>query len=373
LSFCDLNIVYIPIMTEIWQSPHWPNFTYSRSETEPILAQAAGYIGEISGLLHGLDPEQREAILLAQIVAEARSSFQIEGVSLPSSEIEASVVASLKHRDRAAISRRSDAVAALMAAARRSDQTLDQQTLFDWHELLFFGVEIENRGRWRSFEIEITRSASAGHHDVLYRPVPATEVGREMQRFLTWLNAPDDTAPPIRAALAHLWFESIHPFSDGNGRIGRALIEHVFASQRVLPFSLSRQIEKDKKAYYAALQAGRQEGRGGLDATPFVVWFLQTIIRAAELAREEALFVLRKNGFLRRFQPQMNTRQRKVMERLFVQGAGRVEEGISAKSYTRIAQTSSATATRDLRGLETMGALVRSEAGGRSTLYHIIF
>ncbi|MEM9435312.1 MAG: Fic family protein [Pseudomonadota bacterium] len=356
-------------MAQVWQSKYWPKFTYDHERVEPYLATSSQKVGEITGLIDGLPDTDREEFHLSQIAQEVISSFGIEGVPLDETEIQASIVASLKHRDRQAITRRSDAVAELMAAARSTMGPLDPNTLFDWHQLLFFGIELQDLGRWRRFDLEIVRSAVAGSNDVLYKAPPPERLEHEMNVFLSWLAQDQGTPVPIKAALAHLWFESIHPFSDGNGRIGRALIEFVFAQQGALAFSFSRQVERDKKAYYHALQAGRKEGRGGIDATEFVIWFLQTLESASVSAREEAQFVLRRNRFFLRFTPQLNERQERVLRKLFEQGPARVNLGISAKAFRKISGASTATATRDLLSMEALGVLKRSEAGGRSTVY----
>ena len=284
-----------------------------------------------------------------------------------SPEIEASVIASLKHKDRTALGRRSDAIVELMVAARQAEGPLTKGTLWEWHRLLFFGIEVEDLGRWRQFEIEIVRSAAAGSNDILYKAPPPDEVDAEMVAFIDWLNDKPELPVPIVAAIAHLWFESIHPFSDGNGRVGRALIEYVFASRsRALPFSLSRQIEKDKKAYYAALQEGRKVGRRAIDATAFIVWFLDTLKSAADAGRDEAQFLVRRNQFFLQFSDVISERQMSVLRTLFAQGEGRLKQGLSAKSYSKIAKVSGPTATRDLGAMERTGALRRSESGGRS-------
>ncbi len=360
-------------MPMIWDSALWPRFVYDATRAAPALARAQEALGEVRGLAEGLDPEALEQFSLRQIVAEAVASFGIEGVSLNRDEIEASVIASLRHRDRHALSgRRPDGIAALMLAAREADGPLTAAMLQDWHRLLFAGVEIEDRGRWRSFALEIVRSASAGPGEVLYTAPPPERLAAEMAVFLDWLARPIEMPLPVTAAIAHLWFESIHPFSDGNGRIGRALIEHVFAQSRALPFSLSRQIERDKRGYYAALQAARRPGQGGIEATPFVIWFLDTLAGAAETARAEAMFLLRRNGFFLRHGAALSPRQRKALEVLFAQGPARLEEGLSARSYRKITGASSATATRDLAELERIGAVERSGAGGRSVSYLLV-
>lgn len=359
------------LMPAIWQSRFWPHFDYDTAAVELALADAQEALGEAQGMQAGLTGEDLETLRLGQIVQEAMASFGIEGVTLDAAEIEASVIASLRHRDRAVLSRRSDAIVALMLAAREAKGPLTEETLFDWHRLLFYGLEVEDKGRWRRFDMEIVRSAAAGRQEVLYAAPPPDRVPEEMRAFLDWLAGPKAMPLPIAAAIAHLWFESIHPFSDGNGRIGRAIIEHVFATGRALPFSLSRQIEREKKAYYQALQAGRGEGQGAVDATPFVLWFLRCLQAGADASREEAHYLLRRNAFFLRHGMALSPRQRHALEVVFSQGPLRVGAGLSARSYRKITGASPATATRDLTGLERLGALVRSDAGGRSVSYAI--
>lgn len=358
-------------MPWIWQTGSWPKFFYDAALVANDLATATEAMGEIAGMQQGLSAAEREDFRLRHLVQEALGSFGIEGVALNPDQIEASVIASLRHRDRTAFSRRSDAIAALMLHAQDNTVQLTGALLCDWHRMLFFGMEVEDLGRWRSTDIEIVRSAAAGKHEVLFAAPPPNRLSAEMSAFLDWLDREHTLPVPVRAAIAHLWFETIHPFSDGNGRIGRALIEHIFARARPLPFSLSRQIETEKRDYYAALQAGRQERDGTVDATPFVQWFLQCLARAASAARAEAQFLLSRNHYLARFAEVLGPRQQEVLAKLFAQGPTRIAEGISARSYARIAGVSGPTATRDLAALAASGALVRSDAGGRSTVYHL--
>ncbi|MEM9440089.1 MAG: DUF4172 domain-containing protein, partial [Pseudomonadota bacterium] len=326
-------------MKQVWQSTFWSNFDYDRKAAESHLAAAVEAIGEVSDLQAGLGQHDLEELRLAQIVQEALSSFGIEGVALDPAEIEISVIVSLKYRDRAALSRRSDAIVELMVAARQAEGLLTRETLWEWHRLLFFGIEVEDLERWRQFDIDIVRSAAAGSNDVLYKAPPPERVEAEMSAFIYWLNDKPETPTPIVAAIAHLWFESIHPFSDGNGRIGRAVIEYIFASRsKPLPFSLSRQIEKDEKAHYAALQDGRKVGKGAIDATAFLVWFLTTLKSAADAGLAEVLFLVRRNQFFLRFEDVLSERQKIVLQTLFEQGQGRRTQALSAKSYGKIAK-----------------------------------
>ncbi|WP_236045275.1 MULTISPECIES: Fic family protein [Pseudooceanicola] len=361
---------------QIWNSPAWPRFTHDPLATEDLLARVSARLGAIGGLQAALSAEERQEAFLRAVTGEAMASFAIEGASLPADQIEASVVASLAYRGaERPLLRRTDAIAELMLEARAGAAPLDGALLLRWHDLLFHGIEVEDRGRWRTFPMEIVRGATGRREDVLYVAPPPIRVAQEMTRFLDWL-AQDRHPAPIRAALAHLWFESIHPFSDGNGRIGRAIIEHVFArsgagaGEGALPFSLSRQIEADKRGYYAALQAGRRIVGDRLDATPFVCWLLERILAGVSLAEAEARFLVRRNAFFSRH-ADLPVRADRVLRRLFAEGEERLAQGLSAGPYGRIAGVSAATATRDLADLERRGVLRRSEAGGRSTRYFL--
>ncbi len=351
---------------EIWQTPAWPRFRHDATATEGPLAAFAMRLGSITGLQAALSADERRETFLRAVTSEAVASFAIEGAALRAEDIEASVVASMIRRG-AEPQRRTDAIAALMLDARAGQGALSEDRLFHWHRLLFHGVDLEDKGKWRSFPIVIVRGAAAGREDVLYTAPPPDRVTGMMQEFLTSLES-DSRPVPIRAALAHLWFESIHPFSDGNGRIGRALVEHVFAREAALPFSLSRQIEADKQGYYRALQAGRKVSGNCLDATPFVLWFLERLTVGIVEAESEARFLVARNTFFLRF-PGLPQRGEKVLRRLFAEGPRRVSEGISAGPYARIAGVSLATATRDLGELEAQGAILRGAEGGRSTRY----
>lgn len=352
----------------LWTDPAWPNFTHDAARTEGPLAAFSARLGAIAGLQAALTPDERREAFLRAVTMEAVASFAIEGASLPAAQVQASVVASLAHRG-AEPQRRSDAIADLMLQARAGDGPMRAGTLRHWHRLLFHGIEVEDKGRWRRFDMVITRSNAAGREDVLYAAPPPDRVPAMMDDFLAALEA-DRRPLPIRAAIAHLWFESIHPFSDGNGRLGRALVEHVFAREAALPFSLSRQIEADKRGYYAALQAGRRVAGGVIDATPFVLWFLERLIAGVDAAVGDARFLVRRNAFFLRHA--MPARAEAVLRRLFAEGPGRVAQGISAAPYARIAGVSAATATRDLAELEAAGILRRGPEGGRSTRYLLV-
>jgi len=369
----DVNAGINRLMSEIWESPHWPKFYVDAERVEPYLARLSHGMGRVQGVHAGLSPEDREQILLREVTQEAVHSFGIEGVSLRAEDIQQSVVASMAGRNLDGATRRSDRVAQMMLQARDPKVVLDEDTLCLWHRLLFAHTETEDLGQWRQSEMVIVKSARADREEILYNALPAANVAGAMKIWVQGAKSPQSRSAPVFAALMHLWFESIHPFSDGNGRIGRAIVENIFAKTDALPFSMSRQIEADKAGYYAALQAGRVVGQGGLDATAFVIWFLQCLEKAADRGLKEAMFLVQRNQFFTRFTEGLNDRQRLVLQNLFGQGPERVDLGISNKSYVKIAKTSVATATRDLNDLVQLGAVARSGAGGRSTVYRICY
>jgi Fic family protein len=195
-----------------------------------------------------------------------------------------------------------------------------------------------------------------------------------MERFIRWFNdsAPGGTRaimqPPLRSALAHLYFASIHPFEDGNGRIGRALSEKALSQGlgRPVVLSLSRTIDAERNAYYDALKAGQRSN----EVTAWVNWFIGVVVRAQLDAEAQVRFVLRQSKFFQRFERELNERQLKVIRRMFDAGPEGFTGGMNARKYVALTGSSKATATRDLQELARLGALAAT-GGGRSTRYEL--
>jgi len=216
-------------------------------------------------------------------------------------------------------------------------------------------------------------SGAIGREKIHFEAPPSIKVKKEMRQFIQWFN---DTAPggkkeitkaPVRAAIAHLYFESIHPFEDGNGRIGRAIAEKAFSQTigRPVLMSLSQTIEADKKLYYKALENAQRSN----EITEWITYFVHAIFKAQLKAKEMITFTLKKTKFLDRFKEQLNARQLKVIERMLREPDG-FKGGMTAKKYTSITKVSKATATRDLQELTAFGA-IESIAAGRSTHYRL--
>ena len=217
-------------------------------------------------------------------------------------------------------------------------------------------------------------SGSIGKEKIHFEAPPSDQVEKEMEHFISWFN---DTAPggpkeikiaPVRAAIAHLYFETIHPFEDGNGRIGRAIAEKALSQTigRPVLLSLSRTIEADKNTYYAALEKAQKSN----EITEWIKYFVGVTLAAQKQARESVDFILKKSKFFDRFKDALNERQLKVIRRMLEEGPEGFEGGMNARKYVSIAKTSKATATRDLQQLVELGVLI-AEGGGRSIHYRL--
>lgn len=230
-------------------------------------------------------------------------------------------------------------------------------------------------GCWRTHaEPMQVVSGHAGKQKVHFEMPPSAQVPAEMRQFIQWFNrtAPDGESPilqaPVRAAIAHLYFESIHPFEDGNGRIGRAVAEKSLSQSvgRPVLLSLSKTIEAAKQEYYTALQKAQRS----LDITPWINYFVNVVLEAQTEAEQRLLFTLKKTKFFDAHRHSLTERQRKALDRMFEEGPAGFEGGMNAGKYAGITKTSKATATRDLQHLTAIGAL-RPSGGGRSTNYQL--
>jgi Fic family protein len=257
-------------------------------------------------------------------------------------------------------------------------EPLTQEKLFAWHRMLLgyqSASDTLTLGQWRTHPAPM--QVVSGRHDrprVHYEGPPSSDVPREMERFINWFNV---TAPgtdneikpaPVRSAVAHLYFESIHPFDDGNGRIGRAISEKALAQGlgRPVLLSLSQTIEADKKAYYHALERAQKSN----EITEWVTYFVNTVFAAQTEAEAQVEFILLKTKFFDRYKNQFNDRQTKVVKRMLQEGPVGFTGGMSAKKFISLTGVSKATATRDLQYLTQIGALTQI-GSGRNVRYEV--
>ncbi|HSW94077.1 MAG TPA: Fic family protein [Gammaproteobacteria bacterium] len=381
------ELIYEPIIhynrlmtTWNWQYPDWPNFRYDLSDLFEALLSISEKMGFLNGNLVHLAEHLRTDAIINLMVEEAVNTSEIEGEHISRMDIRSSIKNSLGlyPKNHPVRDRRAHGIAELMLDVRDTfNQPLTEEKLFDWHLMLMAHVPRPDLrvGHWRMSEepMQIV-SGHQGRWIVHYEAPPASRVPDEMKKFITWFNATAPNQPraiqfpPVRAAIAHLYFESIHPFDDGNGRIGRALAEKTLSQGFGYPvmLSLSQTIEAKKKDYYAALKAGS----GTLEITEWIRYFIKVVSGSQELVEKQIHFILKKAAFFDQFEEVLNERQLKVIKRMMRSGIKPFEGGINARKYMAITKTSKATATRDLQQLFSMHIL-KQLGSGRSVRYEL--
>ncbi len=375
---CEPNSGMIWLMSYQWQQPDWPEFRYGLDGVADLLLAFADHAGRVGGLLEALPDDLGTEAVLDLMIAEAIRSSAIEGETLNRE----AVMSSIRNRlglnavPQPVNSRMADGAGELMVAVRNGfREPLSEETLFSWHRMLLGGSSGLRVGAWR--EGGDPMQVVSGRIDrptVHFEAPPSERVPAEMARFIAWFNntAPggpkEIPQPPVRSALAHLYFETIHPFEDGNGRIGRALAEKALSQGLGRPavLSLSHAIDGARNAYYDALKTAQRSN----EVTAWVHWFVSVIVQSQRDAEAQVRFVLRKAKFLQRFESGLNERQLKVVRRMLEAGPDGFTGGMNARKYIALTAASKATATRDLQQLAVMGALVPT-GGGRSTRYEL--
>jgi Fic family protein len=364
----------------IWQRPDWPTFSFDASRLAPAVAEYRRRAGQLAGGVAQLAAADRQEALVDLLVSEAIKTSAIEGEQLDRVSVRSSIKAhiGLAPKDTASRDPRADGIAALMVSVREHCAgPLDAALLGTWQTMVIPDRPSHalERGVYRRGDAPmLIVSGYIGKQRLHYEAPPSVRVPQEMARFLTWYNSTDPSAcrdplpGPLRAGIAHLWFESIHPFDDGNGRVGRAIADHAIAKDLGYPplSCLSTCIEADKKTYYALLERTQREGP---PIDTWLGWFAATLLQSQEIARVQVDFVVEKARYFDRYRDRLNERQHKVTARMFAAGPAGFEGGMTAGKYVAITGCSKATATRDLTTLLQMGALMSQPGGGRSTRY----
>jgi Fic family protein len=344
---------------------------------DDILLAFAEATGHISGLLRGLPNDVQTDAIITMMIAEAVKTSEIEGEYFSREDVASSIRNKLGLISNQSISNKNaEGVGALMVIVRNAyNEPLTNDMLFVWHKTLLQQHTTISLGKWRSDTATMQVICGAiGKEVIHFEAPPSANVPNEMQKFINWYN---DTAPggineikkaPIRSALAHLYFESIHPFEDGNGRIGRAIAEKALSQTlgRPVLLSLSKTIEANKKLYYDALKLAQQSD----DVTEWLFYFTNVVLEAQLQSIQLVEVVLRKTNLFSMFSNQLNQRQLKALNKMFDAEPEGFVGGMTAKKYISITKASKATATRDLQTLETLGIL-QIAGGGRSTHYYL--
>lgn len=364
-------------MKYIHQRPSWPNLTWNAAELAPALAAVRHKQGRLLGRMEGLGFQLRQEASLTTLTSDVVKSSAIEGENLDPNEVRSSIARrlGLDIGGLPPASRDVDAVVEMMLdATQRFEAPLTAQRLFDWHAALFptgrSGIHKITVGAWRTGEAGAMQVVSGpiGREKVHFEAPEAPLLNEEMKKFLKWFEAKSDTDPVIRAGIAHLWFVTIHPFEDGNGRIARAIADMALArsdGNKDRFYSMSSEIEREKKQYYLELET---QQKGDTDITSWLKWFLACLERAIDAAEQSLGSVMLKAKIWERVNHKpVNERQRAVLNRML----GEFEGVLNTSKYAKLAKCSHDTALRDIQELLDRAILVRNEGGGRSTSYRL--
>ncbi|MFG0283804.1 MAG: Fic family protein [Phycisphaerales bacterium JB039] len=360
-----------------WQQPDWPNFTWSAprlARAEERFLLGAGVL--IGGVSH-LDKQGRDQITVEAMTEEAHATSEIEGEILSRDSVQSSIrrQLGLAHDDRQASPAEQGVAEMMVALYRGAEPPLDHATICAWHTMLMRGRrDLRDIGRYRTHAEPMQVVSGPGYAPkVHFEAPPSSRVPAEMDAFLEWFNDSGPAGPaPLpaltRAGVAHLYFESIHPFEDGNGRLGRAISEKALAQGLGRPTltALAATIPRRRRAYYAMLEAGNRRN----EVTDWLAWFAGIALEAQQRTQAQVAFLIDKARLLERLGGSLNERQRKVLLRMLRAGPDGFKGGLSAGNYVAISRTSSATATRDLADLVAMGALQRT-GERRYARYHL--
>jgi Fic family protein len=349
-----------------WEKPDWPEFYYDSQSLEALERQFLRQSGEFMGVFRHVGADDRNALRIELISEEAVKTSEIEGEILNCD----SVQSSLRHQfglgpEVSNIPAAERGIASLMTDLYEHFQDpLDDATLFAWHNHLMGGNKsIKTIGAYRTHHEPMQVVSGPVYKPTVHFEAPSSKaIPAEMRRFNAWFN---DSAPlgktPMsaltRAGLAHLYFVCVHPFEDGNGRIGRALAEKSLAQNLGHPslIALAYTIERRRKDYYSALERNNKD----LEITDWLLYFAETVIEAQTTTIKRVDFYVVKAKFYERMRDQFNERQAKVIVRMFKEGIDGFKGGLSAENYISIAETSRATATRDLQDLVEKRAFIR--------------
>lgn len=350
-----------------WQQKEWPHFTYDFAPIAALEAEFLQKAGESFGITKHLSASDKRDITLQMISNEALQTSEIEGEILDRESLQSSIKKhfGLKVPSTARHPAEEGIAEMMIDLFHHYDRPLSHEILWAWHAMLMKGRrDLRTIGGYRS-HADPMQVVSGPTHDpiVHFEAPPSQDVQREMDGLIAWFNrtAPGGSAPLpalVRSSIAHLYFESIHPFEDGNGRIGRALVEKVLAQHVQHPtlIALSQVINDKRKAYYEAL--GAQSKHNQING--WLHYFTETILKAQQYTLDQLDFIIKKTKFFDRFKDHMNSRQHKAIVRMLNEGGKGFEGGLSAKKYRAITQASASTATRDLQELVEKKILIQT-------------
>ena len=364
-------------MTWNWQKTDWPNFRWDRARLEAAEKQFLVSGGMIVGTVRHLGKEEQDQLTIETMSTEAVTTSEIEGEILDRASVQSSLRKQLGlARDERRVRPAERGIAEMMVDLYRSfAELLSEEMLFRWHRMVMSGSRnLRHVGLYRTGKEPMqVVSGPIGEPRVHFEAPPSSRLPSEMERFIAWFNrtaaSQGEPLPALtRAGIAHLYFESIHPFEDGNGRLGRAIAEKALAQSLGQPTltALAATILARQKSYYEALEAANKEN----ELSRWLMWFAGVAIEAQRRTIALVEFLIDKTKLLDNLKGQVNARQERALLRMFREGPDGFKGGLSAGKYSNITGASPATTTRDLANLVAKGALVR-EGERRHARYHL--
>ncbi|MBV2094559.1 MAG: Fic family protein [Candidatus Thiodiazotropha sp.] len=376
-----MNKCYNHAMRWIWQQPGWPDFRYDKSALEDRELAFRINSERLAGSFDALPVASQEDATIDLMLTEAIKTSAIEGEDLDRESVRSSLLSLITSETLPGnTDQKAAGAASLLVDVRKNwRSSLKGELLGKWQSMAVTEQRYTSivRGAYRNdpSPMQIV-SGPYGREKVHYEAPPAIQVPDKMAKLIDWYNQTsplggDKAIPGIaRAGIAHLWFEVIHPFDDGNGRVGRAVADHALSQSLGYPTTacLATAIEADKKSYYLQFE---KASRASLDVNVWLDYFADTIIKAQEIAREEVDFVLAKRRFYEAYGNQLNDRQARMVSRVFAEGRKGFEGGITTKKYEAITKCPNRTASRDLSDLVAKGIIIPLPGGGRTTRYEL--
>ncbi|MDA3799448.1 MAG: Fic family protein [Kiritimatiellae bacterium] len=359
----------------IYQQSDWPNFNWQEKRLFVLLSEVRNLQGRVVGKMETFGFEMQQEANLLMLTQDVIKTTEIEGQSLNNDQVRSSVAQKLNISLSNAFEfgRDVEGVVEMMVDATSNINTLlTEKRLFSWHCSLFpggySGINKISVGKWRDDSLGTMKvvSGTVGKDIIHYQAPDALNLPKEMSKFLKWFNCEQTTDIVVKAALAHLWFVTIHPFEDGNGRIARAIADMLLAKADGAPFrfySMSSQIRKERKEYYKILE---QTQKGDLDVTAWIEWFvacLQRALKSSDKILQEVIF--KHNFWLKNASKVNNERQKKILNKLL----NGFEGNITTSKWAKLGKCSQDTAMRDIQTLIDKQVLYKLDKGGRSTAY----
>ncbi len=362
----------------IYQYPNWPNFFWDNNRIISLLSEARNLQGRLTGKMESLGFELRDEALLETLTQDVIKSSEIEGEILNPESVRSSIAQRLgiAFAGIPTHERNVDGMVDIMIdATKNCFMPLTKDRLFDWHAALFptgrngmFKITVADWRKDLRGKMQVV-SGAAGRETIHFQAPDAEMIDAEMSIFINWFNENQDLDLVIKSAIAHLWFVTLHPFQDGNGRITRALTDLLLArsdnsTQRF--HSMSAQIRIERKSYYNILEKTQ---KGGLDISDWILWFLNCLIKALKASEITLNKVFTKSSFWKLHEHlNLNERQKKVLN-ILLKG---FEGNLTSIKWAKIGKCSKDTAIRDINDLIEKAVLKKLEAGGRSTNYELV-